>query len=87
MLVKSLLPEFNEGEKKEEEGKPTKKTLPDYFSPIKEKDLKEEEEEEEEDKDMPALSPIEFKDPEEDDYISLVNVFPESDDAILYLLL
>ena len=30
---------------------------------------------------MPALSPIEFKDPEEDDFISLVNVFPEPDDA------
>ena len=79
MLVKSLLPEFNEGEKREE-GKPTKKTLPDYFSPIKEEDIKMEEEE---DKDMPALSPIEFKDPEEDDFISLMNVFPEPDNVYI----
>ena len=75
MLVKSLLPEFNEGE-----GKPAKKTLPDYFSPIKEDDIKMEEEE---DKDMPALSPIEFKDPEEDDFISLMNVFPEPDNVYI----
>ena len=79
MLVKSLLPEFNEGEKREE-GKPAKKTLPDYFSPIKEEDIKMEEEE---DKDMPALSPIEFKDPEEDDFISLMNVFPEPDNVYI----
>ena len=79
MLVKSLLPEFNEGEKREE-GKPAKKTLPDYFSPIKEDDIKMEEEE---DKDMPALSPIEFKDPEEDDFISLMNVFPEPDNVYI----
>ena len=82
MLVKNLLPEFNDCEKEEgeeeEKEKPPKKTIPDYYPTIKVEDLKEEEEE---DKDMPALSPIEFKDPEEDDYISLVNVFPESDDA------
>ena len=80
MLVKNLLPEFNDCEKEEEEEekeKPPKKTLPDYYPTIKVEDLKEEEE----DKDMPALSPIEFKDPEEDDFISLVNVFPEPDDA------
>ena len=78
MLVKSLLPEFNEGEKREE-GKPAKKTLPDYFLPIKEDEIKKDEE----DKDMPALSPIEFKDPEEDDFISLMNIFPEPDDVYI----
>ena len=81
MLVKNLLPEFNDCEKEEEEEekeKPPKKTIPDYYPTIKVEDLKEKEEE---DKDMPALSPIEFKDPEEDDFISLVNVFPEPDDA------
>ena len=78
MLVKNLLPEFNDSEKEEEEKeKPPKKTLPDYYPTIKVEDLKEEE-----DKDMPDLSPIEFKkSEEEDDFISLVNVFPESDDA------
>ena len=39
--------------------------------------------EEEEDKDMPALSPIEFKDPEEDDFISLMNIFPEPDNVYI----
>ena len=32
---------------------------------------------------MPALSPIEFKDPEEDDFISLMNIFPEPDNVYI----
>ena len=66
MLVKNLLPEFNEDVEKEE--KPAKKTLPDYFPPIKDDKMEEEEE------DSPPR--LIFEEPE-GDYISLLEVFPE----------
>lgn len=66
MLVKNLLPEFNEDIEKE--GKPAKKTLPDYFPAIKDDKMEEEEE------DSPPR--LIFEEPE-GDYISLLEVFPE----------
>lgn len=69
MLVKSLLPEFNEDIEKE--GKPAKKTLPDYFPAIKDDKMEEEEE------DSPPR--LIFEEPE-GDYISLLEVFPEPDE-------
>ena len=66
MLVKNLLPEFNEDVEKEE--KPAKKTLPDYFPAIKDDKMEEEEE------DSPPR--LIFEEPE-GDYISLLEVFPE----------
>ena len=66
MLVKNLLPEFNEDVEKE--GKPAKKTLPDYFPAIKDDKMEEEEE------DSPPR--LIFEEPE-GDYISLLEVFPE----------
>ena len=69
MLVKNLLPEFNEDVEKEE--KPAKKTLPDYFPAIKDDKMEEEEE------DSPPR--LIFEEPE-GDYISLLEVFPEPDE-------
>lgn len=69
MLVKNLLPEFNEDIEKE--GKPAKKTLPDYFPAIKDDKMEEEEE------DSPPR--LIFEEPE-GDYISLLEVFPEPDE-------
>ena len=66
MLVKNLLPEFNEDVEKDE--KPAKKTLPDYFPAIKDDKMEEEEE------DSPPR--LIFEEPE-GDYISLLEVFPE----------
>ena len=66
MLVKNLLPEFNEDIEKE--GKPAKKTLSDYFPAIKDDKMEEEEE------DSPPR--LIFEEPE-GDYISLLEVFPE----------
>ena len=68
MLVKNLLPEFNEDVEKREEGKPAKKTLPDYFPAIKDDKMEEEEE------DSPPR--LIFEEPE-GDFISLLEVFPE----------
>ena len=68
MLVKNLLPEFNEGEKEEE--KPAKKTIPDYFPAIKS-------DEEECNNTPPTLI---FEEPE-GEYISLLEVFPEPEEA------
>ena len=69
MLVKNLLPEFNEDVEKEE--KPAKKTLTDYFPAIKDDKMEEEEE------DSPPR--LIFEEPE-GDYISLLEVFPEPDE-------
>ena len=65
MLVKNLLPEFNEDVEKREEGKPAKKTLPDYFPAIKDDKMEEEEE------DSPPR--LIFEEPE-GDFISLLDV-------------
>lgn len=91
MLVKNLLPDFNDDEDEDEEGKkrlkvegmirfPPRKTIPDYFMPIKG----------EQTKDM-DINKVEFDDgyddddnnnaetQPEDDYISLLEPFPDSD--------
>ena len=70
MLVKNLLPEFNDCEKEEE--KPAKKTIPDYFPAIKS------DEEEEEGNDTPPT--LIYEEPE-GEYISLLEVFPEPEEA------
>ncbi len=69
MLVKNLLPEFNDCEKEEE--KPAKKTIPDYFPAIKS-------DEEEEGNDTPPT--LIYEEPE-GEYISLLEVFPEPEEA------
>ena len=74
MLVKNLLPEFNDCEKEEEEEekeKPAKKTIPDYFPAIKS------DEEEECNNTPPTLI---FEEPE-GEYISLLEVFPDPEEA------
>lgn len=74
MLVKNLLPEFNDCEKEEEEEekeKPAKKTIPDYFPAIKS------DEEEECNNTPPTLI---YEEPE-GEYISLLEVFPEPEEA------
>ena len=71
MLVKNLLPEFNDCEKEEEKEKPAKKTIPDYFPAIKS------DEEEECNATPPTLI---FEEPE-GEYISLLEVFPEPEEA------
>ena len=74
MLVKNLLPEFNDCEKEEEEEekeKPPKKTIPDYFPAIKS-------DEEEEGNDTPPT--LIYEEPE-GEYISLLEVFPEPEEA------
>ena len=73
MLVKNLLPEFNDCEKEEEEEKekPAKKTIPDYFPAIKS-------DEEEEGNDTPPT--LIYEEPE-GEYISLLEVFPEPEEA------
>ena len=73
MLVKNLLPEFNDCEKEEEEEekeKPPKKTIPDYFPAIKS--------DEEECNDTPPT--LIYEEPE-GEYISLLEVFPEPEEA------
>ena len=71
MLVKNLLPEFNDCEKEEEKEKPPKKTIPDYFPAIKS-------DEEEECNDTPPT--LIYEEPE-GEYISLLEVFPEPEEA------
>ena len=71
MLVKNLLPEFNDCEKEKEEEKPAKKTIPDYFPAIKS-------DEEEEGNDTPPT--LIYEEPE-GEYISLLEVFPEPEEA------
>lgn len=68
MLVKNLLPEFNDCKKEEE--KPAKKTIPDYFPAIKS--------DEEEGNDTPPT--LIYEEPE-GEYISLLEVFPEPEEA------
>ena len=71
MLVKNLLPEFNDCEEKEKEEKPAKKTIPDYFPPMND-------EESEKENDTPPT--LIFEEPE-GEFISLLEVFPEPDEA------
>lgn len=71
MLVKNLLPEFNDCEKEDGEEKPAKKTIPDYFPAIKS-------DEEEECNDTPPT--LIYEEPE-GEYISLLEVFPEPEEA------
>ena len=66
MLVKNLLPEFNDCEKEEE--KPAKKTIPDYFPAIKS------------DEDIDTPPTLIYEEPE-GEYISLLEVFPDPEEA------
>ena len=71
MLVKNLLPEFNDCEKEEEEEekeKPPKKTIPDYFPAIKS------------DEEIDTPPTLIYEEPE-GEYISLLEVFPEPEEA------
>ena len=67
MLVKNLLPEFNDCEKEEKE-KPAKKTIPDYFPAIKS------------DEEIDTPPTLIYEEPE-GEYISLLEVFPEPEEA------
>ena len=72
MLVKNLLPEFNDCEKEEEEKeKPAKKTIPDYFPAIKS----------DEEEECNATPPTLIYEEPEGEYISLLEVFPEPEEA------
>ena len=90
MLVKNLLPDFNDCEDEDEEGKkrlrmgdgelnfPPKKTIPDYFMPIKRTQTKDMDKDEY----NPEL-PLPFiTEGSEDDYISLLEIFPETEEDI-----
>ena len=84
MLVKNLLPDFNDCENEDEEGKkrlrmegmsrfPPRKTIPDYFMPIK----KEQTNDLDKDEYNPELPPPFMLEDSEDDFISLLEIFPE----------
>ena len=93
MLVKNLLPDFNDCEDEDEEGKkrlrmcdgelsfPPKKTIPDYFMPIKRTQTKDMDVDEY----NPELPPPFNPEGSEDDYISLLEIFPETEDDICSL--
>ena len=96
MLVKNLLPDFNDNEDEDEEGKkrlkyggggvlrfPPGKTIPDYFMPIKrdqtkDMDINKVDIDDDDDSDTEKQPTLLLKDPE-DEYISLLEPFPDSD--------